>query len=234
MKVFELVGVPGAGKSYILTSLKKKYGVNDRVLLFNDLVTQFMLEKFIFLWLFKVLPSQIQNKIFYKIYTYFKYNLKFQEIFKLQYSELINYIKDYNVNRPIKPEHKEKIIEWFYKTGEYYILSEKIKSKGIFIIDEGFVQRVSSLFVSELEVTINNNDIVHYLDLIPKMSKLIFIERSLEECLKSRIKNPGYRLRGLKVNEIKEVLNFNQQRLKFAFNFMRDKNGVSNLFITNS
>ena len=66
------------------------------------------------------------------------------------------------------------------------------------------------------------------------MSKLIFIERSLEECLKSRIKNPGYRLRGLKVNEIKEVLNFNQQRLKFAFNFMRDKNGVSNLFITNS
>ena len=162
MKFFGLVAVPGAGKSYILTSLKKKYGVNDRVFLFNDLVTQFMLEKFIFLWLFKVLPSQIQNKIFYKIYTYFKYNLKFQEIFKLQYSELINYIKDYNVNRPIKPEHKEKIIEWFYKTGEYYILSEKIKSKGIFIIDEGFVQRVSSLFVSELEVTINNNDIVHY------------------------------------------------------------------------
>jgi len=221
MKIVELVGIPGSGKSYILPEFKKRYNTNEKVFLYNDLISQFILEQLPALSFLKILPTKIQNKIFSKIYFSQKYDIIFQDKFEKQYASLIKFIKNYNDKRPIKLEYKAAIFKWFLKTGEYYLLSENVKAKGVLIIDEGFVQRVSSLFISELENKILKEDIVSYLKLIPKFSKLIYVERDFNLCLRSRVENPGYRLKGSDNDEIKKVLKINQTALTMAYSILK-------------
>lgn len=231
IKIIELLGIPGAGKSYLLHKIKAEYKKEGNSFVYNDLITQFIAEKYKILFFLKLLPQKATNKISNMIYLKKKYDLKFQTIFKYNYQELFGFIKKYNNNRQLKPNHKKSIIRWFLKTGEYYILADKIKSSGVLIIPEGFAQRVSSLFISALEDNFNESDIVHYLKLIPKYNELLYISRNFNKCLKARIEQPGYRLKKLSKTDIEKILKANNDLLTYTYKYLSKNRGGARIIL---
>jgi len=222
MKVIELIGIPGSGKTHLYPDILKT--LNEKRYDIKDLIILYMVEKKSYLKFLKIFPNKIFSKIIIKLYYNLKYDKKNQAIFQEQEKDFFYFIKMYNSSRPISADHKEKILEWFLVTGELYILARSVKTQGFFLISEGFIQRVSSLFVSELEEEIDFKLIEKYLDLIPLSSEAIFINRDFDKCYTARLKDPGFRLKEKSSENIKKILKYNLERLFFSFNYIKAKN----------
>ena len=147
-----------------------------------------------------------------------------QSRFKAENNTFYDFFVKMNNQRSIRINHKEKINHWFLRAGEYYVIAKSIKSDNVFINDEGFYQRISSLFISREDELINKNILYKYIADIPKIDKLIFIKRDIEKCTSARIENKGYRLRGLSENKLRSILQRNDYLMNKAFKYILTTN----------
>ncbi len=139
------------------------------------------------------------------------------------------------LERSIPREDKEKIINWFlWTSGHYQMARISSKNKINFILDEGFIHKIISIFVSTSENKINFNEIKEYILKIPKTDLLIYTHADLKVC-KERImaRKLPERLEGKKEKEVEEYLFRSQKALSFAIESLADS-GMAIINIDNS
>lgn len=222
----ELVGFPGSGKSFITKQLKKNY--LKKKIIEND--------EFLFSY-YK--SNKITKKIFFKLFYYYKKNIKFESnfLFKKEYIFLKN-----KINLIIKKKNLDKIIKKFklilnftfhnesgkkrsldnlkFNLASYYLKSQE---KTI-INDEGLYQSIFQVYKNDLRKE-QLKKIDEFLNNLPKPNLVILINSHFKELLKrTENRKKGFRyqnndLKLLKKNflKINKILRNNLKKRKINY-----------------
>ena len=161
MKRIEITGLPGSGKSTLLPLIKDGFKELGAILTEKDLVDRLIKKKyFMFSPIFRLLTMSFRNKLFNKLY---KFNIKSNKL-EPKYIQLLSFINDLNSQRRISNNEAVKIMSWFYNLISVMSLAEKfIHKQEYFLIDESFVHRAQSLFISKEEPVLGKEMLKKYL-----------------------------------------------------------------------
>jgi len=238
LKLIEVTGIPGSGKSTVLPVVKnylRKRGLE----VFDSRNIILCIERFPFdksRKLAESLPPGLGDMIakgLNRLYVEMKYRYKLKYL--LSNRELFSYIVDLTNSRNIPHPHKILTVGWFLNlAASYQIASEHSGSSSVLLLDEGFVHRVIHLFVSVEEETIDAEKIERYLEKIPPIQTLIMVEANEVLC-KNRIISRGLprRLRGRTDEEIWEYLLSSKAALDNAQRFV-SRRGTNIVSLDNS
>ncbi len=238
MKLIEVTGIPGSGKSTVLPVVKtylRKRGLE----VFDSRNIILCIERFPFnksRKLVKCLPTTLSDMIvkgLNKLYLELRYRYKLKYL--LSNRELFNFIVDLTNSRNIPHPHKILTVGWFLNlAASYQIATEHSGSSSVLLLDEGFVHRIIHLFVSVEEETIDAEKIERYVEKIPPIHTLINVEADEVLC-KKRVIARGLprRLRGRTDEEIWEYLLRSKAALDNAQRFVR-RRGTNIVSLDNS
>ncbi|MDC0527064.1 hypothetical protein OAO35_03865 [Euryarchaeota archaeon] len=113
---------------------------------------------------------------------------------------------------------KENIDKWFSEVLlRYYFLSKNIKDDLFVIVDSGFIQMSSSIFLP-CSNTLNSTLLAKYIDSLPPIDLLFYMKIDEKRCL-SRLKSKGTHIRTSNKSD-DETLNFIRQNIAFFDNFI--------------
>jgi thymidylate kinase len=184
MKVFEMLGLPGSGKSTLLPNIKKnleEYGHD--VYLIQDLELLWVKKRYS--TISKILTfTSLRKKLFYFTNSIDKYKVEFLT----EYAALYNHVSEHiQKNNPSNKEAK-LVKHWFVELGGYYMLGKQLLSDDeILFFDEGFYQRIISIFTSKT-TTVETKHVSGYIELAPAVDKVYLVDVTTEESLKRMIK----------------------------------------------
>ncbi|MHA1231706.1 MAG: hypothetical protein ACTSPQ_13750 [Candidatus Helarchaeota archaeon] len=240
MKYIELTGIPGSGKSTILRLIEKYFRKKGYKVYNKDNIIQcsdaYLFKNRYFKNLFSLLPNKFKDPILIKLIDHTFIRHKYELKFLLNNIQIFDYIINLNNNRPISENHINLVIKWFISTaGRYEIWKvNNNNNNSILVLDEGFVHKIVSLFVSIEEETINFQEIEKYLNMIPKIDLLIKIEANEHLCMNRIItRKLPVRLEGKSENEIIEFLSRAKIAIDYGTNFLV-KNGIKLITLNNS
>lgn len=239
MKVIELTGIPGSGKSTILPVLKRYFQkIGIQTFDSSDIITccdYFPFKIKLFKRFLSSLPNRLHSSLIIKLNNGLKLRHKYQLKYSSSNSEFFDYVVRLTELRPINAYHKNLTIGFFLRTaGDYQIAYDCLGKDSIFILDEGFVHRVVTLFVSLEEKEVDFGMIQRYLERIPKADALIKVEANEQLC-KKRLMNRElpHRLQRRTEYEILEYLARSKSVIEYAMNFLIIK-GISTVTLHNS
>ena len=226
MNLIEMVGVSGSGKTTLMPLVKNKLSKYIIIYDINDLMIQFFVSKSkINQWLMLVLPNKFKKKVARKYYTLFNFKYFFQTEFIKNNSKLIKKFIQINYARKIPIAEKKMIMGWFLTTCGIYSLAETILDKESYlIIDEGFVHKVTNLFVSFGENSFNQKKLIEYLELIPKIEYLFYIQRDLSKFIGARDKYRTERLKNKTKDEVCFFIKKNQNVIIATLDIIKRRN----------
>ncbi len=215
-KLAEFLGPVGSGKTTLYPWVKKIFHKYDKKVLGNKEGLFFSLRNELNSSLkgkaLKFIPQKIGKRagerLFYKSGIANKYTLEYIQ----EHLEFFHFILSMQNKRPISRVHKKEITKWFLYTGCLYQFYKKnLDSRFTLIFEEGFIHgRAINLFVSS-EEEIKTSLIQQYLQMIPPLDVLIYVDAGLEICF-SRLKSRGLPLR-LKGAKDEEVIKFIQNSI---------------------
>jgi hypothetical protein len=177
MKIIEITGIPGSGKSSLLPVIKdfiadmgiRVYDENEILFTSNNSLFRSELMKQSIQFLF----PETYKKIAYKLYKII-YRDKSQNDFIVNKLSLISNVIYYTNNRSIPDIDKKRIITWFLWTGgHYHMAHQSNRENSSLIIDEGFAHKVISLFISTYEDKLDYDALKKYIINLP-LTDLIF------------------------------------------------------------
>ena len=212
MKLVEITGIPGCGKSTIFP-IVEEYFINMGLKVFNPKSILQCSQKVRFSgWhsrkVIALLPMKVRNRVLRGLATFV--NLKQQYALKYMTSnpELLSYVVGLTNSRPVSEDHKRLTLGYFLNlTASYQIACESLGSDSVLLADEGFVHKVVTFFVSVQETTIDPAEVQRYLEKIPAVHTLIKVKADVSVCKKRLIpRKLPRRLEGSTENEIEEYL----------------------------
>ena len=231
MRRIEFSGIPGSGKSTIVPVVARYLKRNGRdVVDRNNLIHRsnyFPFNSRYFQFLMKVFPPKQRERCNWCLNNFFHVNYEYQLQFMADHLPLLQYLVGFVNARPIPEDHKRMLVRWFVKmAGCYQMARECLGDDDVFLFDEGYVQKVVSLYISVEEETPAPAEIERYLDQIPGGLTLINVQADQEKC-KRRIldRNLPKRLKGREQHEIETYLSRSRVAIDFAASYMARKGG---------
>ncbi|MCZ6594991.1 MAG: hypothetical protein O6943_08760 [Bacteroidetes bacterium] len=221
MRLIELTGLPGSGKSKILPIVRKYFSnrgleVYDKHLLVLS-CKEFPLNKIFITTFINFFPGTFRDKIlalFYRLLdnkqTYIAHylleNWKFSET-------ILNNISE----SPFPSYQKNWLVLWWFNIISLYQMGlESLQKDAIILFDEGFYHKVINFFV-HLKTDLEYAKIECYVKGIPNVDILIHVETSLDKCLerlKSR-KLPRV-IRGSRTPEVRSYLEKSREAIQYS------------------
>ena len=229
MKLIEITGIPGSGKSTIAPIVKeffKKEGfdVYDGVSIIQH-CRSFPLNLLFVGKIFGWITSKLSESRIRSIARILELNKQYSQRFIRQNSDLFAQVKKITESRPISKEHKNLTISFFLNTASsYQIALESLKNNSILILEEGFVHKATTLFVSLEENNIDFKEIEKYLNRTAKVNAVINVQANEILCQKrlSKRKLP-IRLENKKDDEIMKFLSKSKSVIDFNAKYLINK-----------
>ena len=229
MKGIEFSGIPGSGKSTILPVVAE-YLRNQGC----DVVDQHNLiqrsKRFPFnaRWfrgLMAMFPARMRRVFTRVLNNYYYLNYEYQLKYIAEDVSLLRYLKSFVQVRPIPEAHKNMLFRWFIKmAGSYRMARDVLEEDSVYLLDEGFVQKVISMYVSVEEDAPNTAELERYLDEIPDDLTVINITADQDTC-KRRIleRRLPKRLEGRQDHEVEAYLSKSKMTIDFAAGYLSKK-----------
>lgn len=226
MRLIEITGIPGCGKSTI-SPLVKSYLAKSGIEAFNSpsvilMSKSLAANKLHLKRAIEYIYAQLSDKTLRKLIRKLNLKQKYRDRYIASNPQLYSYVQCLTNSRPIPSSHKKQIIRFFLNSGAIYqIASERISKDATFIFDEGFVHRVVTLFVSVEETKVDFKELDRYLNRIPPVHLLIKVEADEDVC-KNRMVNGKlpFRLGGKKEREILDFLSKSNLVIDYAVNYL--------------
>lgn len=219
MKLIELTGLPGSGKTFILSILlnaMKKKGIS--VFSANDVINMTIFPFYIFRS--KYFVKQIE-----RLYRLLRIDKKYQNIFVNNNPELFSFVNRY-ANK-FNKNTSDKIIDWFlYTAGIYQIAIDILPSESFLLLDEGFVHKSTNLFASFNKSNLPENLIRKYIYLIPNVDFIIEIISIKDMCIRERLINPTFRLKNRDKSQIINFFNNIEQIIGISINYAKNRHSL--------
>jgi thymidylate kinase len=143
--------------------------------------------------------------------------------FAIEHAALVRHVVASQLRRPILWRHRRLILQHFLRaTGYYQFLKRHMRPDEILVFDEGFLHRVTHLFVSELEQP-DPACIVEYLELLPRTDLVILVQASLCICVE-RIYTRGLtrRLSGKSRQDVNRFIANAEQVVNMASQYLKN------------
>ena len=172
-------------------------------------------------------PPKVRERCNWGLNNYFHVNYEYQLKYMADHLPLLQYLVGFVHARPIPEDHKRMLVRWFVKmAGTYQLARDCLGEDDVFLFDEGYVQKVVSLYISVEEDTPAPAEMELYLNQIPGDLTLIKVHADEEVC-KRRIleRNLPKRLKGRQQHEIEEYLSKSKTAIDFAASYMARKGG---------
>jgi hypothetical protein len=120
---------------------------------------------------------------------------------------LVKYVLIFQMNRHMSLVHLGMVVRNFLLTAGYYqFFRDHLQSNEVVVLDEGFVHRVVSLYVSASE-NADPEVVENYLKLLPQVDIVIFVKAPLDICLERIVRRRlPWRLQGLAAAAIARAL----------------------------
>ncbi len=206
MKVIDITGLSGSGKSTLLPLIKRAFEQKGLTIVTEkELVNRLVKKKYYLIYIIiNVFPLYVKNRLFNKL---FKYNIQNINL-KPKNLKLQKMILNINYKRNIPEFDKIKINNWIsILIAKVSIADTCLRQEEYLLLDEAFVHRALSLFVSKEELSFSKELLAEYLKNIKNPEYLIVIITSINEC-KKRLNKRGLPLRfsGYSIPEISKVL----------------------------
>lgn len=238
MKLIEITGIPGSGKSTVAPIIKdffrkKGFDVQDGVSILNQ-CRSFPLNIFFVRMMFKWVTAILSESRIRTIARILKlkeqYALKFIE----QNAELYKRVINITESRPISKDHKRLTIQFFLNTASsYQIALESLSKNAILILEEGFAHKATTIFVSVEENSIDFKEIEKYLNEAPKINAIINLKANEVLCQKRlRDRKLPLRLENKTDDEVMKFLSKSKSVIDFTVSYLSNK-GVPIFAITN-
>jgi hypothetical protein len=235
LKLIEFTGLPGSGKSTIVSIVKKwliergfkvadEYSVlrNCQRILFGDLQFETILP-----WIL----SKLNQKTLDRTIKYLGLKKAYELRYIKQNLELYKFISAQTQARPLPIDHKNFTLNIFFDlAARYQIAFELLDNESILIFDEGFFHKVVNFFVSVEEDNINFIGVKKYLEKIPRIYTLIKIEANEDMCNERLHKRElPFRLKDKTDDEIFKYLVKAKSVIDYGVNYLdkRDANIIS-------
>jgi thymidylate kinase len=186
--IIELIGTPGAGKTTLLPAIQesvRNQGMNAFTVL--EAARPFAHRTASGRFLAAISPDAWKRQVLWQAFYYLSYIKRLK--FALHHRQLMRTVISSQKQRPQQAELKQQLIlHWFYYLiGSYQFLKDQAMPHEAILFDEGFAHRIVQFNASDQESPSIDN-ILAYLDLIPRPDLLIHIQAPPEMCLKRILK----------------------------------------------
>jgi thymidylate kinase len=218
--IVELAGIPGAGKTTLLPLVK--CFLQDRGLkpMSREEARRCCLERTVLGKTLYRLPSAVVAHLAAKAADGLVIAL-FVLKFCWANAVLVRHVMVFQIKRPISVMHFAMVLRSFFRTvGCYQFFRDYLQPGEAVVVDEGFVHRVVSLYVSEADVA-HASVLRSYLNLLPQIDLIIVVNASPHECvdriLRRRVPK---RLRRLPSSHIARVVTNMAEAIKIVSNYL--------------
>ncbi len=231
MRFVEFSGIPGSGKSSILPVVARYLRRNGRDVVDRDnlihRVNSFPFNSKCFQTLLSVVPRVLRNRCTEGLNNYLYLSYEYQLKYMVNHLPVLRHVLATIDDRPIPEMHKAMLVRWFFKmAGSYEMARECLSEDSVFLCDEGYVQKVVSLYISVDEESPEPVDVKRYLDQVPGEMVLVHVTAEPESC-KRRIVARALprRLRGRTDHEIDDFLRKSKEVTDMATSHMLSRGG---------
>jgi len=180
MRLVEFTGVPGSGKSTIISLVKKELKRQDvAIISLENLILRKVRTEPIIGNMVRVLPKKLGMKLAYFWYLLRKFKHLYHLHFCMSWPDLIAYYQGHNKKRNIPEKDKIELLDCFLETGgQYQMAVELCQEHEVFLLCEGFFHKIINLNLSVHEAVPDAATIHPYLQLIPQIDLLCEIKTS--------------------------------------------------------
>jgi len=236
--VVELIGIPGSGKTYISGLLKNEFNYHqikvfdrDNPYYINFKANDISRNKYPFFFSKNYQAYQLIAK---GVDHIFQIRSKYYDKFGKQNKNLILFVDEIIKNEIRLLNHRRLVEKWFANVAAIYQMAICSKNQNFIVLfDEGFIQKVISLFASYETSQINYEQIKTYLDLIPLPDVLFSIHAPISIC-KDRIFTRGLprRLTGQSEKNIVKYLETTEKMFNYVIQYLREM-GIKIIHVNN-
>lgn len=238
MKLIELTGISGSGKSTITPIIKKflkteGFEVYDKYILVLR-CNEFPVNRRFSTVFIRLLPASFRDKmlaLFYRVLDNKRIYLAHYLLENLGFYETtINNISE----APIPFYQKNWLILWWFNLiSTYQMAVESLEKNSILILDEGFYHKLINFYV-HLGHDLEYSKIQTYVESIPHIDILIHIETSIDKCIERFSKRNLPRvIRGRTMQEVTNYLENSKKAIEYSNNLISTK-GTKIIKIENS
>ena len=205
--IVESLGTTGSGKSALIPILTRLlHNEGWLAMSATDAIHYYMRKTWIGRFFCFLLPASLQGPILWRVFSYLFSNWhKFW--FFTKHPHLMCFVLRRQFQRQIPWSHRMMILRYYFQmTGWVQFFSHHAQPNQVIFLDEGFVHRAASLFVSEVE-TPDPEQVVNYLQLLPPPDLVMWVRVPVDLCL-ARIYKRGLqaRLAHLNTSEARQFL----------------------------
>ena len=231
MRFVEFSGIPGSGKSSILPIVARHLRRSGRDVVDRDNLihraNQFPFNSRCFQQLISAVPRVLRNRCTESLNNYFYLNYEYQIKYMANHLSVLRHVIATIDDRPIPQMHKAMLVRWCFKmAGSYQMARDCLGDDEVLLCDEGYVQKVNSLYISVEEESPEPAEVERYLDQVPCEMVLVHVTAEPETC-KRRIAARGLprRLKGRTDREIADYLHKSREVTDLAMKHMLRRGG---------
>lgn len=214
--IVEFTGIPGTGKSTLLPFVKHLLHQHGLKAMSCEEAERWCLGRTFLGRMISTVPSAVGREL--ATSTASCLVIVFSVLkFSLENSRLVRDVLVFQMNRRMPCLHFAIVLRNFVLTaGYYHFFREHLEAGEAVLVDEGFVHRVVSLYVSESE-NADPEVVENYLKLLPHVDLVIFVKAPLGVCLERIVRRRvPRRLRGLALPKIAQALANMERAIEIA------------------
>jgi len=198
MLYFELIGIPGAGKSTLMKSLmSSNFKLRGTRCLSSDealiIALKSRKDQLLFQWALSLIPLRIAKKHTNGILNLYKHQNDLLGSFLAKHRKIIDILSNYMQCNRIPNDEKSLVISrFFFFLGYYQAVDEKFDSNTPVFFDSAFLQRSMSIFISPQTAVgkLYYRDIETYLNAVPLPAVAVFVDSDIDICHRRLLARP--------------------------------------------
>ena len=238
MRLIEITGIPGSGKSTITPIINKflkteGFKVYDKYILILS-CDEFPLNRSLSTMFIRLFPAAVRDKILALSYRILDNKRIYMAHYLLENWKFYETTMNNILKSPIPLYQKNWLVLWWFNLiSTYQMAMESLGENSILILDEGFYHKVINFFV-HLGHDLEYLKIEAYVKCIPPIDILIQVETSIEKCLERLTKRALPRvIRGSTTSEVRNYLVNTKKAIEYS-NDIISANGTKIIKIDNS